>query len=136
METPVLNIVQKSYQEQRDSDVMVYKTEIKRLKDKKAQMEEMLKREKKDREKVQRQLKSLTDEYKSSDRQCSQTQAYEEKQRALDTQIQQLKEQNKQEKATVKAQEEQISTLRKMSESTKRDLEYMTGKCLNLPKGT
>ena len=46
METQVLNIVQKSYQEQRDSDVMVYKTEIKRLEDKKAQMEEMLEGEK------------------------------------------------------------------------------------------
>lgn len=49
MESQVLNIVQKSYQEQRDSDLMVHKTEIKRLEDRETQMEEILKREKKER---------------------------------------------------------------------------------------
>ena len=42
MESQVLNIVQKSYQAQRDSDFMVYKIEIKRLEEKEIQMEEML----------------------------------------------------------------------------------------------
>lgn len=128
MESQVLNIVQKSYQEQRDSDLMVYKTEIKRLEDIETQMEVMLKREKKEREKVQRELKSLTEVHKSCDRQSSQAQSYEEKNRDLETQIQRLKEQSKQDMAAAKAQEEQIVALRKMSESTKRDLEYMTGR--------
>ena len=128
MESQVLNIVQKSYQEQRDSDFMVYKTEIKRLEDKEIQMEEMLKREKKEREKVQRELKSITEAHKSCDRQSSQALAYEEKNIGLEAHIQCLKEQNKQDMVTAKAQEGQIVALRKMSESTKRCLEYMTGR--------
>ena len=46
----------------------------------------------------------------------------------MKTQIQQLQEQVQKEKFVVKLQDEMLSSLRKMSESTKTDLEFQSGR--------
>ena len=128
MESQVLKIVQKSYEDQRESDAMVSKLEITRLHEKVTQVEDMLKKERKDKDKVGKELRSLSEKQKAQEKRGEQSSDFEEAQRKMKTQIQQLQEQVQKEKSVVKSQDEMLSSLRKMSESTKTDLEFQSGR--------
>ena len=142
MESQVLKIVQKSYEDQRESDAMVSKLEITRLHKKVTQVEDMLKKERKDKDKVEKELRSLSEKQKAQEKrgeqspdfeeaQCKMKHKYsdfEEAQRKMKTQIQQLQEQVQKEKSVVKSQDEMLSSLCKMSESTKTNLEFQSGR--------
>ena len=128
MESQVLKIVQKSYEDQRESDAMVSSIESTRLQEKIGQLEEMLKTERKDKDRAERELRTLTDKFNTQEKRDNQLQEFEEKQRKMKVQMQQLQEQIQKEKSLVKSQEESLCSLRKMSESTKKDLEFMSGR--------
>ena len=128
MESQVLNVVKRSYEDQKESDAMVNTTEIARLQDKVVQLEDMLKKERKDKERVEKELRTISDKYNVQEKRGDQIQEFEEKQRKMKVQIQQLQEQVQKEKSLVKLQEESLSSLRKMSESTKTDLEFMASR--------
>ena len=128
MESQVLKIVQKSYEDQRENDAMVSKLEITRLHEKVTQVEDMWKKERKDKDKVEKELRSLSEKQKAQEKRGEQSPDFEEAQRKMKTQTQQLQEQVQKEKSVVKVQDEKLSSLCKMSESTKTDLEFQSGR--------
>ena len=73
MESQVLNIVQKSYEHQRESDAMVSKLEITRAHEKVTQLEDMLKNERKDKDKIEKELRSLSEKYKAQEKRGEQS---------------------------------------------------------------
>ena len=124
MEAQILKIVEQSYIDRNDNEKSRLQTENLWLRDKIKDLEEMLKTEKKEKERLQRETKHQAGIKEPDSRREKEFEDSEKKRRTLEAEVQCLKQERERNVSEIKSQQEKCASLRKMLESAKKDLQY------------
>ena len=124
METQVLKIVEQSYADQIDNDKTCLEKENIWLKDKIKDLEELLKTEKKEKERLQREVKQQVRNDGCDDRRLKELEECDRKRRASEVEVHSLKREREMNLSEIKLQQEKCASIRKMLESVRKDLQY------------
>ena len=126
LETQVVGIVQKSYEDQTQSEIALHQEEIQRLTEKNKELGDQLRKERRDKERIEKELRSAIESLDTNKNESQRSKDDNDRMRRLENEMKGLKEGKDRDKLTLKSQEETIGSLRKMLESVKADLRYVT----------
>ena len=126
LETQVGGIVQKSYEDQTHSEMALHQEEIQRLTEKNKELGDQLRKERRDKERIEKELRSANESLDKNKNESQRSKDDNDRMRRLENEMKGLKEGKDRDKLTLKSQEETIGSLRKMLESVKADLRYVT----------
>ena len=124
METQVLKIVEQSYADQINNDKTCLEKENIWLKDKIKDLEELLKTGKKEKERLQQEVKQQVRNDGSDDRRLKELEECGRKRRASEVEVHSLKREREMNLSEIKSQQEKCASIRKMLESVRKDLQY------------
>lgn len=122
MENQVLKIVEQSYTDQNDNEKTCLEKENSWMRNKIKDLEEMLKTEKKEKERLQREAKQQVRNEESENRRVKEFEECDRKRRASEAEVRDLKQERERNLSEIKSQQEKCASVRKMLESVKKDL--------------
>ena len=124
MEMQVLKIVEQSYIDQIDSEKSGLQKENLWLKDKIKDLDDLLKNEKKEKERLQREVKHQVNNKEPDDYREKELKESNRKRQTLEAEVQNLKQERDRNLSEIRLQQEKCVSARKMLESVRKDLEY------------
>ena len=113
LENQVVGIIQKSYEDQKRSESAQHQEEIKRLNEKVKVLDDQLQKEKKDKEKLERELKTTKETLEKSKKENLRSNAGQDVISRQENEIRSLKESKDKDRNILNAKEETLASLRK-----------------------